>query len=341
MKQEIRRSAIAILLFGILLLLPNDVYATPGFLKKDSIKTCPNGNTYGYHSQDNHWHAATRSGSDDRWRASGDPLPGDPCPSSGASGNNNSSSSTSSSSPSGSSSANNSGSSSSSNNSSSPSSPSSSGKPSNSSSSSGSNNTSSNGASSSLNSPNNSSIAEQGTESKEETKSGDTSIKTLKINGHEVPLTSSPLYYALEDESLDSIDIELNDSKATYSISDYNPDFTDEKSAQEIAITVTAEDGTVKIYTLDVVKKIPSVGLNVWVKEDSNQIKLQDSSKEYTLDDVPFWQNKQCFVYELANNTANVEITSNGNVVTDCATLNVGSNHIVFKITNKYGDEDE
>lgn len=324
MKQRIKRLAIMTSLFGILLLsLANNAHATSGFLKAASIKTCPNGSTYGYHGSDNHWHAAIRSESDGRWRASGNPLSGDPCPSSNASGGNSS------------------------NNSSRPSSPSGSSSSSNSNPSSGSNSTSNNGTSLSLNnssnssSGNNNSSTGQSAESKEIVKSSDTSIKALRINGYEVSLSASPLYYALAAESLDSIDIQLNDSKATYSLSDYDSNFADRESAQKIAITVTAEDGSIEEYTLDVVKKVPSVGLNVWTKEGANQIKIQDSSKEHILDNVEFWQSSQCFIYEPINDTTNIEITSNGNVVTDCAPLNVGDNHIVFKVSNKYGDEEE
>ena len=324
MKQRIKRLAIMTSLFGILLLsLANNAHATSGFLKAASIKTCPNGSTYGYHGSDNHWHAAIRSESDGRWRASGNPLSGDPCPSSNASGGNSS------------------------NNSSRPSSPSGSSSSSNSNPSSGSNSTSNNGTSLSLNnssnnsSSNNNSSTGQSAESKEIVKSSDTSIKALRINGYEVSLFASPLYYALAAESLDSIDIQLNDSKATYSLSDYDSNFADKESAQKIAITVTAEDGSIEKYTLDVVKKVPSVGLNVWTKEGANQIKIQDSSKEHILDNVEFWQSSQCFIYEPINDTTNIEITSNGNVVTDCAPLNVGDNHIVFKVSNKYGDEEE
>ena len=66
----------------------NFASATSGDLSKDSIKTCPNGTTYGRHSESNpHWHVALKK-SDGGWSASGDAIFSDPCPgSSGVSGN--------------------------------------------------------------------------------------------------------------------------------------------------------------------------------------------------------------------------------------------------------------
>ena len=77
-----------ILLFIIvsyLILLPN-VYATGGGLRRASIKTCPDGVTYGMHSDGKggtHWHRAATNG--DNYYAVGDAIYSDPCP--GNSGN--------------------------------------------------------------------------------------------------------------------------------------------------------------------------------------------------------------------------------------------------------------
>ncbi len=64
----------------LIMVLPNNVLATSGALKSNSIKTCPNGITYGYHGSDNHWHVAEKSNVKSGWSAVGDALPGDPCP---------------------------------------------------------------------------------------------------------------------------------------------------------------------------------------------------------------------------------------------------------------------
>jgi len=52
------------------------------FLRKNSIKTCPNGITYGYYVKDGvkHWHVAQSCDSSSSWCNDGDELSGDPCP---------------------------------------------------------------------------------------------------------------------------------------------------------------------------------------------------------------------------------------------------------------------
>lgn len=68
---------------GVLLLLLNaqDVFATGGGLRKNSIKTCPDGVTYGMHGDGNggtHWHRAATNGKN--YYAVDDAIYGDPCP---------------------------------------------------------------------------------------------------------------------------------------------------------------------------------------------------------------------------------------------------------------------
>lgn len=74
----------SLILFGILFLcFNNSVYATGGGLRKNSIKTCPNGTTYGLHSDGNggtHWHVAITNGKN--YYADGEAILNDPCPSS-------------------------------------------------------------------------------------------------------------------------------------------------------------------------------------------------------------------------------------------------------------------
>jgi len=58
-----------------------DVHATSGALRRRTIKTCPNGVTYGLHGNGNnntHWHEAKTNG--ESYYATGEPLSGDPCP---------------------------------------------------------------------------------------------------------------------------------------------------------------------------------------------------------------------------------------------------------------------
>lgn len=56
----------------------SNVYASSGSLRKTTIKTCPDGITYGQHGSDSHWHVAKES--ETGYIASGDVLKKDPCP---------------------------------------------------------------------------------------------------------------------------------------------------------------------------------------------------------------------------------------------------------------------
>lgn len=73
----------SILFILLLIVIPLNVNATGGGLKKNSIKTCPNGITYGLHSDGNggtHWHKAATNGKN--YYADGDAIMSDPCPNS-------------------------------------------------------------------------------------------------------------------------------------------------------------------------------------------------------------------------------------------------------------------
>ena len=64
----------------MLVLLPLTVNATGGGLRKSSIKTCPNGVTYGMHSDGHggtHWHVAVTNGNN--YYPDGEAIYGDPC----------------------------------------------------------------------------------------------------------------------------------------------------------------------------------------------------------------------------------------------------------------------
>lgn len=67
---------LVIILFGF----NCNVYATGGGLRKNTIKTCPNGITYGLHSDGSggtHWHIAITNGNN--YYVSGDAILDDPC----------------------------------------------------------------------------------------------------------------------------------------------------------------------------------------------------------------------------------------------------------------------
>lgn len=79
--------SLSILLFLLLYLIDcQSVFATGGGLRRASIKTCPDGVTYGLHSDGNggtHWHRAATNGNN--YYAVGEAIYNDPCP--GSTGN--------------------------------------------------------------------------------------------------------------------------------------------------------------------------------------------------------------------------------------------------------------
>ena len=79
MKRKVNIFIIMLIIFS---LNTNTYYASSGALKSSSIKTCPNGKTYGYHGKDNHWHEAkyTPREKGSNYTAIGSPIYSDPCP---------------------------------------------------------------------------------------------------------------------------------------------------------------------------------------------------------------------------------------------------------------------
>lgn len=71
-----KRNLCLMLIVILLLVGSNNVNASSGRLKKDSIRTC-NGIMYGRHSDDNHWHVAEKKG--DWYYPIGEPIYSDPC----------------------------------------------------------------------------------------------------------------------------------------------------------------------------------------------------------------------------------------------------------------------
>lgn len=86
----VKRSFYLILVIFLFFIGSVNVNASSGALKKNSIKTCPNGKIYGYHGKDNHWHEAERSNVNSGYSAVGSPLSGDPCPKQNNNSNNSS-----------------------------------------------------------------------------------------------------------------------------------------------------------------------------------------------------------------------------------------------------------
>lgn len=75
-----KKSLHILLVFVLMFCFSTTVNAS--FLRKNSIKTCPNGIKYGYYVSDGvkHWHVAQPCDSSSGWCNNGDELSGDPCP---------------------------------------------------------------------------------------------------------------------------------------------------------------------------------------------------------------------------------------------------------------------
>ena len=70
-----------------IILLPNPVFATSGFLRATTIKECE-GTLYGQHGSDNHWHIAIKN-ENGSYSAKGNAIYNDPCPVDNKSNNEN------------------------------------------------------------------------------------------------------------------------------------------------------------------------------------------------------------------------------------------------------------
>ena len=71
-----KKYSVIILFISLFLININEINATSGQLRKDSIKTC-NGIMYGQHGGDDHWHQAEDKGG--RYYPVGDAIYSDPC----------------------------------------------------------------------------------------------------------------------------------------------------------------------------------------------------------------------------------------------------------------------
>lgn len=193
-----------------------DVFATSGALRKNSIKTCPNGITYGLHGDGaggTHWHQAEQhSQMSSGWAAVGDPLSSDPCPKNDNNTNQNNNSN------------NNQNNSNQSNNTSKE------------------NNTTSN-----KNQTNTSTNSEK-------KKSNDTSISKLTINGKSIYSVNDTMEHTVATSKVDIL-VETKDKNAKYEIQGNVEELSKEK-INEFKILVTAEDGTKKTYILNITREV-------------------------------------------------------------------------------------
>lgn len=218
-----------------------DVFATSGALRKNSIKTCPNGITYGLHGDGaggTHWHQAEQhSQMSSGWAAVGDPLSSDPCPKNDNNTNQNNNSN------------------------------------SNQTNSNQSNNTSKENNTTTNNNQTN-------TSSKNENKkSNDTSISKLTINGKSIYSIDDTMEHTVATSKVD-ISVETKDKNAKYEIQGNVEELSKEKT-NEFKILVTAEDGTQKTYILNITREVKESYVRITsLKINGNSVYFSLDKKE-------------------------------------------------------------
>lgn len=297
----------------IILLLSLDVDATGGALRKNTIKTCPDGITYGLHgskSSGTHWHRALTNG--DGYYPDGAALSSDPCPSSNA--NKGTAGSTSKSSSS---------SNASSNKKSSGSSASKKASTGGSSTSSKKSSVTSNGS----NSKTDSNLSQDSSDVVELSKSSDVSIKSISINGKSV-LVSDEIEYETFDKKIDVI-VVPSDEKSKVNI--LNNDKL-KLGSNIVLINVVAEDGTKKDYKINVDRKecvIDKFYIN------SNEIKFDNNKAVYS---ILKGESSFDYSYELSDNNAIVSVFHNGKKIDDSGNVSSISDGDILKFIISDGD---
>ncbi len=159
-------------------------------------------------------------------------------------------------------------------------------------------------------------------------KSSDTSLKKVTINEESIPIADNMVYETTKESA--TILVVANNSKATL---DYkkNPALTIGENI--INIKVTAENGNVKNYRLNITReKILSSNKNIKIFVDGKEVTFNS----FKSDIINISNNKENLdiTYELEDSNAHAEIIDNEN-------LQVGHNEIVVKVTAENGENQD
>lgn len=178
------------------------------------------------------------------------------------------------------------------------------------------------------NSSSNSNNSTQQPSIKEDPKSNDVSLKEVTIDDESIDISDS-MSYTTSKETV-SIYTASNDNKA---IIEYNKSAKLNIGDNTINIKVTAENGDIKEYILNIIReKIASNNKNIKIIIDDKDVVFNSFKSEVIY--ISNNKNKIDIKYELEDNNARVEITGNEN-------LKVGQNEVIVKVIAENGEEQD
>lgn len=185
--------------------------------------------------------------------------------------------------------------------------------------------TNNNSSNNSINNNNNSSSNTQITIEPEEPKSNDNTLKVIIIDGKTIEIEEN-MSYLTKEEKVD-IKVETNDSKAIYEIK--NNSYLSVGN-NEVVIEVKAEDGSIKIYKINIERKAKSsdTGIKVKINEEevifsSNKATIYVESSAKSID----------FDYTLNDENARAEVD-------ELSEIKTGDNFIKIKVIAEDGTEE-